>query len=107
MRSSSACFDSKPFFVCDSTATIAASAAPIDAASAETEPPPGAGASLESSSRKSRTLSEARRGADPRRYSITRSFASNGLTSLRPSVRMAVCISAASGTPVGRPILPR
>src|SRR5438270_371541 len=29
MRSRSACFDSKPFFVCDSTATIDASAAPI------------------------------------------------------------------------------
>ena len=62
MRSRSVCFDSKPFFVCDSTATIAARPAAIDAASAETEPPPGAGESLESSSTKSRTRIDARRG---------------------------------------------
>jgi hypothetical protein len=81
-------------------ATIAASAPPRLPQSAATEPPPGAGESVESSSAKPReVIAMSGRSTSWMRYSMILSAGSNGVISFRPIDWIAMRTISLSGWP--------
>ena len=93
---------SQPRFPADRFATIPPNEAPKAPINAATEPPPGAGESLNVSLQNSRKFIFAREffgSADSILNSITFSFGSKGFSSLKPIERMAMSINSSSDTP--------
>ena len=93
---------SQPRFPAERFATIPPSDAPNAPINAATEPPPGAGESLNVSLQNSRRFIFARDSfcsADSIFNSITFSFGSKGLNSLKPIERIAISINSSSEAP--------